>query len=108
MPVFVSDDHFLDDLLNVLISSFDGAVHFWSVRRRVMMLNLEFLTQFFHHLVVQVRTIVSNDLAGNTISANNVILDKPHNHLSCNIGVRCCFDPFGEVINSYQDETMTV
>ena len=101
MPVLVSDDHFLDDLLNVLVGGFNSAIHLGSVRRRVMMLDLEFLTQFLHHFVVQVRPIICDDLAWNTISANEVVLDEPRNHLSCNVGVRRRLDPFDEVVNGH-------
>ena len=54
MLVFVGYDHFLDDLLNVFIGGFNNTIHLGSVRRRVMMLDLEFLTQFFHHFVVPI------------------------------------------------------
>ena len=44
-----------------------------------MMCDLELATQLFHHLVVQVRSIISNDLIWHSISAYELILDKlPH------------------------------
>ena len=65
------------------------------------MLNLEVIAQFHHHLIIQIRTVICDDLVGNIIAAGDIILDKPDYHLLRHLGIRCCFNPFGEVINSH-------
>ena len=87
MLILVRNNHLLDNLLDILISSFNSPIHLGSVRRRIMMCNLELATQLFHHLVVQVRSIINNDLIWHTITAYELILDKLHNHLPGHIGI---------------------
>ena len=73
-----------------------------------MMFNLEVVIKLFHHLIIHGQPIISDDLTWNTISANNLILDKSDHNLLGHISIRYCFNPFGEVINSHQNETMFV
>ena len=101
MPIVVSDHHLLDNLLNVLVRSLDCTVHLRSVRRGVMMLNLEIVAQFFHHIVIQICAIIRDDFVRNTVATNDVILDKTDHHLLGHISIRCNFNPLSEVINSH-------
>ena len=66
------------------------------------MFNLEFLAQGLHYVIVQIGTIVSDNLAGNTISTDDIVLDELNHYLLGYIGIRCSFDPFGKVIDCYQ------
>ena len=66
-----------------------------------MVLDFEFRTHVFHHSVVQVRSIISNDLTQNAIAADEIILDESDHHLLGDVSIRCCFDPFGEVVDGH-------
>ncbi len=66
-----------------------------------MMFNLEFLTQVLHHVIVQVGTIVSNNLARNTISTDDVVLDELNHRLLGYIGIRCSFDVTPQLLFYY-------
>ncbi|RHN45060.1 hypothetical protein MtrunA17_Chr7g0226171 [Medicago truncatula] len=101
MPIFVGSYHFLDNLLDVLLGCLYCTIHLRPIRRRIMMFDLEFFTKSLHHIVVQVGTIVGNDLAGNTISTDDVVPDELGYHLLGNIGIRCRFNQFGEVVNCH-------
>lgn len=105
MQVLIGNNQLLHDFLNILICRFNNPIHLRSVGRRVVMFNLEDFTKFFHHLVVQIWTIVKNNLAWNTMSANDLILDKPEYHVFSHIVVGCHLDPFGEIINDNKNET---
>ena len=52
--------------------------------------------------------LICDDLACDAVAANDVILDKLDYHLFSHIGMGCCFHPFGEVVDSRWDETMSV
>ena len=73
-----------------------------------MMFDFEIIAQFLHHLVIQIRLVVRNNPAWNPVSTYEILLDKLRNHLTCHIGVECRFHPFGEVIDSYQYEMVSV
>ena len=98
MPVLISYHHLLDNLLDVLVSSFNSPIHLRSVRRGIMMFDFELFTKLLHHLVIQIRTIISDDLARDTVSTNDLILDKSDYHLSGYISIRCCFHPCSQII----------
>lgn len=98
---FISNCHLMDNLLVIFICSFDITIHLGSARRGIMMFNLEIVTQLLHHFVIQICPIISNDPAGNTIAVDNLILDKLDHHLLGYLGVRCRFNPLGEIINTY-------
>src|SRR3954471_10224843 len=108
MPISVGHYHLLYNLLNVLVSRFDSAIHLWMIRRRVVMLDLEGLTKLLHQLVIEIRSIISNDLLRNPITTDYVVLDKTSNYLLGDIRIRCGFNPLGEVINGNQNEAMSV
>ena len=60
------------------------------------MFNLEFLTQGLHHVIIQIGAIVSDNLAGNTISTDDIVLDELNHHLLGHVGIRHSFDPLGK------------
>ena len=93
MPVFVCDFHFLYDLFNVLIHDFDITIHLWPVTGRIVMLNLELLTQCSDHSVVDICTIVSDDPFWDTIPANEIFLDETGSNILGNGGEGGCFNP---------------
>ena len=45
-----------------------------------MVLDFEILTHFFHHLIVQIGGIISDDFLGQPISADYLLLDEPDHH----------------------------
>ena len=102
MPIFICYNHFLNNLLDVFVCSFNSPIHLRSVGRRIMMCNLEVFTKGFNHIFVQVQSFISNDLTWHTITTYNLILDKPHNNLLGYICIRCRFNPLCEIINSHQ------
>ena len=53
MPIFVCARHFGYDLLDIFICSFYYPIHFGTVWHRIVMLDLELLTDLLHHFVVQ-------------------------------------------------------
>src|SRR3954471_10350559 len=97
MPISVGHYHLLYNLLNVLVSRFNIAIHLWTIRRRIVMLDLEGLTKLLHQLVIKIRSIISNDLFRNPITTYYVVLDKASNHLFGDTRIRCGFNPLGEV-----------
>ena len=73
-----------------------------------MMLDLEVLAHLLHHLIVQIGAIVSNDLPGESLSTNQLLLYESNYHIPCDISIRSCFDPFGEVIYRHKNEAVTI
>src|SRR3954468_16579581 len=108
VPISIGHYHLLHNLLNVLVGRFNSAIHLWTIRRRVMMLDLEGLTKLLHQLIIEIRSIVSNDLLRNPITAYYVVFDKASNHLLGDIRIRCGFNPLGEVIDGNQNEAMSI
>ena len=72
------------------------------------MLNFELLAQSGDHSIVKVCTVISDNPFGDTVPAYKVLLDEADNHILCNGGEGSCFDPLGKVINSHQDEVMSI
>src|SRR3954469_12470234 len=108
VPISVGHYHLLHNLFNVLVGRFNSAIHLWTIRRRIVMLNLEGLTKLLHQLVIKIRSIISNDLLRNPITTYYVVLNKASNHLLGDIRIRCGFNPLGEVIDGNQNETMSI
>ena len=73
-----------------------------------MMLNLELLAQGGDHSIVKVCTVVSNNPFGDAVPKNEVLFDEAGNNITCDGCEGSCFDPFGKVINSHQDEEMSI
>lgn len=73
-----------------------------------MMLDLEVLSQFSHHLVVQIRSIISNELFWDSVTTNDVLLDEAGNNLLGHIRIGSNFNPLGKVIDCYQDEVISI
>ena len=76
MPVFIGYNHLLYNLLNVLIGGFHCAIHLWSTRRRVVMLDLEMHAEFCDHSVVEISTIVCDNPFRDTIPTYKVMLNE--------------------------------
>lgn len=73
-----------------------------------MLLNLEIFTQFFHHLVVEVRLVVCDDLIWDFIPIDDFLLQEASHHFLCDICIRDCIHPFSEVVDGHEDEAMLV
>ncbi|KAF3634925.1 hypothetical protein FXO38_24912 [Capsicum annuum] len=74
----------------------------------ISMLDLKILTCDFHQVAVEVGTIVSDDGFGNSESTNDVASNKVIHDLLCNLFVRGCFYPLGEVVNYNKDKAVTI
>lgn len=101
MPILVDYNHILYYFLNVLNGCLKCPIHLRAVRRGIMLLNLETFSQVRHHLVVEIRPIVCYDILRDSITINDILLDKPSNHLLSHVGVGSNFHPLGEVINNH-------
>jgi len=73
-----------------------------------MVLDLEILTHFLHHFIVQIGGIISDNLLGQPIPADYLFLDEPNHHTFSHTGIRCRFNPFGEVVNGDQNEVVSI
>ena len=72
------------------------------------MLDSEIRAHLLHHLVIQVGTIVGNDLPRKSVPTNQLPLDESDHYTPRDIGVGSRFDPFGEIIYCHENEAMTV
>ena len=59
------------------------------------------VTQLFHHRIVEIQSIISNDLLRNPITTKDILLGEACDHFLDDIDIRCCFDSLGEVVNSH-------
>ena len=75
MPILVGYFHLLHNLLSVFLGRFDCAIHFRSIRRRIVILDFELSTKFCNHSNVEIGPIVSDDPFGDTITADEVVSD---------------------------------
>ena len=73
-----------------------------------MMLDFEIHAHFLHHHVIQIGTIVSNDLPRESVSTNQLPLYESDHYTPRDIGVGSRFDPFGEIIYYRKNEAMTI
>ena len=69
-----------------------------------MMLDLELLTEFNDHNVVEICTIICNDSFRDTIPTDKVMLDEPLHNILGNISERSRLNPLREIVNCHQDE----
>ena len=99
MPVFICHRHLLHNLLDILVSCFNSAIHLRPVGRRIMMLYLELFTELDDHCVVEICTIVNNNSLWNTISTYQIMSDKLHHDVLGYYSKRGCLNPLREVIN---------
>ena len=108
MPVFVSDNHLLYDLLNILIGRFHCAIHLWTIQRRVVVLDLELRAKLSDYGIVEVGTIVRDDSLRDAIATDKVMLYEPGDQILSNKGEQGCFNPFYKVVNGDENEAMSV
>ena len=72
------------------------------------MLYIEALAHLFHHFIFDIQHFVSDDLFGNPLTTNNILLDETSNHLFGDIGIRYCFYLLGDLINSHLNKAMSI
>ena len=101
VPIFIRHCHLLYNLFNVLIGSFHCDIHLWSIRRRVVVLDLELYAEFSDHSFVEVGTIVCDDSLRDTITINQVVLDEPCHHILSNRSKEGSLNPLCKVINGH-------
>lgn len=91
--------HVMSILLDILVCCFYHPIHFLAIWQRIVMLYLEAIAQFFHHFVVQIGPIISNNVAWQTISIDQIPFDESDHYIPCYTSIRCYFNPFSEIIN---------
>ena len=62
-------------------------IHLGPVWRGIMVLDLEVLAQFLHHLVIQIGGIVCDNLPGQSIPADYLLFYEPNYHAPRDAGV---------------------
>ena len=72
------------------------------------MLYLELLGELGDHIIVEICTIIRNNPLWYTIPTDQVMPNKPCHNVLGHGSKGSCFNPLRKVINSYQDETMSV
>ena len=108
MPIFIGYHHLLNYFLYVFISRFNRSIHLWPIGGRIMMLNLEFFAQFRHHLIVQISGIINDNSFRNSISTNQILPYKFCHHFPGYISIRSSLNPFSEIVNGHQYESMSI
>ena len=86
MPVFVGHNHFLNNLLNVLIGGFHWTIYLRSIQRKVAVFNLELRAELCDHSIVQISTIIRDNPFGDAIPIYDVMLNEPVYHILCDRG----------------------
>ena len=74
MPIFIRHHHLLYNLLNVLIGGFHCTIHLLSIRRRVVVLDLDLCVEFRDYSFVDIGTIVCDNPFGDAILTDKVML----------------------------------
>ena len=72
------------------------------------MLNLELRAEFGDYLVLEVGTIVCDNYFGDAVPADEIMFDESSHDILGNRCERGCFYPFGEIVNSHKDETVSI
>ena len=72
------------------------------------MLNFELSAKFRNHSIIEIGSIIGDDPFRDTILAYEVVSDESGYHILCDRGKRSGFDPLGEIINSDQNEAMSI
>jgi hypothetical protein len=62
MPILVGDYHILNDLLDILVSSFYHTIHLWPIQQGIRMLDFPLSIEFCYHLAIKVLGIISYNL----------------------------------------------
>ena len=68
------------------------------IHKRLMLLELVFLTKFVHESVGELFSIVRNDIARHTISVDDMLFDETDNSFFLDFSQGYGFSPLGEVI----------
>ena len=76
MLVFVGYYHLLHNILDIFIGSFHFTIHLRPVWRRIVMLDFELYAEFHNHSIVEIGFVAGDDPFGDTITADEVMLDK--------------------------------
>ena len=76
MPVFVGHHHLLHNLLYVFLSSFHCAIHFRSVKRRIVMLDFELSVKFHNYSIIEISYVVNDDSFRDTVTEDEVMFDE--------------------------------
>jgi hypothetical protein len=81
MLILIGDYHLLNNLFDILISSFYRTIHLWSIRRRVRMLDFPFSAELYYHPAIKILGIISYKLLWLTIPTNQISLNKFLHHV---------------------------
>ena len=108
MPILIGDYHLLNNLFDILVSSFYRTIHLWSIWRRVGMLDFPFNAEFYYHLAIEILGIISYNLFWWTIPTYQISLNKFLHHFLCHIATRITYDHcwlLGLQVHSHQFPT---
>ena len=83
MPILIGYYHFLHNLLDIFVGRFDCAIHFWSIWRRNVMLDLKLSAKLSNYRIVEISPIVGDNPFGDSITADEVVSDKSGYHILC-------------------------
>ena len=73
-----------------------------------MMPDPEFLADLPNFSPIQISPIICYDFLWYTVSANHINLQESDKSLLSDSSVRTSFNPFSEIVNGYQYETMPI
>ena len=79
LPIVTSSHNLLD----VFIGDFYCAIHLRDVWRRIVMIDLELRTEFHNHSIVEISSVVGDDPFGDTVTIDEVMLDKSGYNVLC-------------------------
>ena len=108
MSIFINIYHLCYDFLYILVDNFYYPTHLWTVWCKIMMFYLELFVYLFHHLIVQIGSVVWNDPFWNPMSTYNLFFDESADH---GLSKTCIWDDFYlfyEVIDDHKNESMPV
>ena len=80
LPILIRHGHLLNNFFDVLVGCLNCLIHLGPVRHGIMVLDLEILAHFLHHLVIQIGGIVCDNLPGQSIPADYLLFDEPDYH----------------------------
>ena len=72
------------------------------------MLDSELSAEFRNHSIVEVSSIIGDNPFGDTVTQDEIVLDKPGYNVLGDWGIWGSFDPLGKVINGNKDETVSI
>ena len=99
-------DGSLENGLKWFIQCFNLSIHLRVIRRGVLLLIPLLWSQLFHHFILKVPTMVSDNLFRNAEPSNNLVENEMHGYLTIGFNRGHSFCPFCEIINGHYNVMM--